>query len=1553
MATSELSFWATEQFRKRLIASNLEPYFVANSKTPSIPITDVGTRETQFTQVPLVNQVDLEDSGFNEKVRLNVVNQFGPEGGFKNSVVLDVKSNKPNEGEFNFRSFQTKKFGESQQQQTELLVKNQFAPQDGWKDIVGELENKIRQFEERAEYFTFVSSRYSSSQILLTQDPIGSDGFLSQDSSLAKIAATRLRSLFEESIALEIYQETIGRNNLLAAENDPYLGVRIATGRASIIEPDWNVSVPDSLIGKGLDFISRVTGVYSPFSWIGGDYFAPVQPKSFTNQLINSVAGAFGFPNVLPERRSSSDIFLANTGSGTSRKLFGLLELNQFAPDYRLNFINDLNFGAPPGNYYIGSRTSEPLDIVSPSGFVPVNEFGVEIQTSVFGNSVLGKLYEDNLNFDFGLNTQADIDGGSLQGGFTWVSPKYKGNAGFNVGVGGDPKNQDPEYAAISAGFTKNESTTYSFRRGSILDDTQRIINSQPNGGRRLEHVGNAIDQVSKVFNDGYKEMTKGSRVLRYTTSNGIFVGSEYGRVFAKDIPYYGLDKLQKTDGNIRKNPYSVLDKTYNLNIYPTTGPDSTSIEGGRVKKYMLSIENLAWRTSRRPGLRYTDLPESEKGPNGGRIMWFPPYDISFSDSNTASWESNEFLGRPEQIYTYRSSSRSGTLSFKIIVDHPSVMNLVVNNVLSNQGSSQLSDQVLESFFAGLTKFDVYELSKRYNNFSQTELAQIQEIINGSSNRERVKDTVNNNLNRGGDGAGGNMTSNSNIGTQNYVPQLSSFKDSQFYFDQDQSLDNYETSLSQYTASTSFNNINESQQKLINNSLTNLKNLSEQINKLLESNANVTVQIVLKGNSNVNETSSIQLDRATNIETTIRTLTNNNQRLIIKKNSGAADETIQPQNYKCDTPITGTTTNYSTGPVGCRRVIISDIIETPLPNQRNPNGGVVLDSITEAVDSIRNQTDLNRQINDALSNNLSGTEQPLSKAILRKLLNEGSYFELLKESNPFIYNSIREKLKYFHPAFHSMTPEGLNERLTFLLQCTRPGDTIPTKKADGTFIDKDARNTGFGAPPVCVLRVGDFYNSKVIVESVNFTYDDAKFDLNPEGIGVQPMIVTVSMGFKFIGGQSLRGPVEELQNALSFNFFANTEMYDERATTLDVSAFNREFIETTEPTGDTPRNTNTTLSNEGGSLIGNIDGSFGNSGTTANNNYKQVFNDLLVNMETYSKGVVDKLEQVSIQYNAGILKLFTTNRDNFVVGSFDEWGTPQFREIFGKSNYTDSITNLFSSLLSNVDSDSLTLISEVKDKKNDTGSNNLKIYKQNIKNLINSKKDGFESSLNNISNELINAQLPVVRSIDKINYVIQGQGFDGYIDKQGNPLVFSATSATTITNLKNNSNNITESLSLVINALGNSNIITDDYNTGQTYSLISNSFNNNSSDKRFYLVFANDLINEIDSMVDKLSVDLPSDWKKDIKEVLKKPYKQGAEAEKKAIKDIFKKYKKENPNVNIYYDVEWNKWRKDDRENSLIKVDSPTNDLKDRLKNLYLTENSNSDNQTFNGKVKF
>ena len=32
-------------------------------------------------------------------------------------------------------------------------------------------------------------------------------------------------------------------------------------------------------------------------------------------------------------------------------------------------------------------------------------------------------------------------------------------------------------------------------------------------------------------------------------------------------------------------------------------------------------------------GFTYQDLARCEKGPNGGRIMWFPPYDMSVSET--------------------------------------------------------------------------------------------------------------------------------------------------------------------------------------------------------------------------------------------------------------------------------------------------------------------------------------------------------------------------------------------------------------------------------------------------------------------------------------------------------------------------------------------------------------------------------------------------------------------------------------------------------------------------------------------------------------------------------------------------------------------------------------------------------------------------------------------------------------------------------------------------------------------------------------------------------
>jgi hypothetical protein len=105
----------------------------------------------------------------------------------------------------------------------------------------------------------------------------------------------------------------------------------------------------------------------------------------------------------------------------------------------------------------------------------------------------------------------------------------------------------------------------------------------------------------------------------------------------------------------------------------------------------------------------------------------------------------------------------------------------------------------------------------------------------------------------------------------------------------------------------------------------------------------------------------------------------------------------------------------------------------------------------------------------------------------------------------------------------------------------------------GAIDNNNPNNLAFGRPPVCILRVGDFYNTKIIIENLNFTFEPLVWDLNPEGVGVQPMICNVDLSFSFIGGSSLRGPINRLQNAVSFNYFANTEIYDPRADTIEIN----------------------------------------------------------------------------------------------------------------------------------------------------------------------------------------------------------------------------------------------------------------------------------------------------------------------------------------------------------------------------------------------------------------
>ena len=168
---------------------------------------------------------------------------------------------------------------------------------------------------------------------------------------------------------------------------------------------------------------------------------------------------------------------MANTGGGQKSRLFKNISYSKFRPDYKTNFITELNLTAPKGNYYVGTRANDLSTILYPQDELPKDEYGNNIQMAVRGYTEMGKLYEGTeKDFQFGLNTTAAIDGFGVQGGFTWVSPKFKGNAGFKVGPGAEVFGQDTDFDGISAQYSRTESTNLNFKNNKELFKSYLLI---------------------------------------------------------------------------------------------------------------------------------------------------------------------------------------------------------------------------------------------------------------------------------------------------------------------------------------------------------------------------------------------------------------------------------------------------------------------------------------------------------------------------------------------------------------------------------------------------------------------------------------------------------------------------------------------------------------------------------------------------------------------------------------------------------------------------------------------------------------------------------------------------------------------------------------------------------------------------------------------------------------------------------------------------------------------------------------------------------------------
>ena len=909
---------------------------------------------------------------------------------------------------------------------------------------------------------------------------LGATGIIN-DTKLGLIGGQQLALALANNAAFNIQQDILGslnvQDNILSlVKGDGVVGFR----------PNYSITVPSSTTGKLLNGTSQILGFTLPRSFLS-DSGSIFQDE---NKGAENIARANEM--ILNTGKGQVQALLANMTASIAVNNMGNTFRSGYAPAFNDNkgkeMITDYKLYA----YYNGEgHFINPLAMTD--GVIPdiqinrnVSEFSFKSPEEKFTGPRGNAGYENHKISDVG---------------FTWTSNKD------------GTVNAHPEAAEIDDDADVNGRAL----KKSLLVKTQALFNSK--GMINLITAKGQMDQTASqiqtaIVNGG---ISHGSAVMDKDmfTPDGVFVVKEKTAEETYCRSWTTLDRYDKMKNLVRHRgldttvPYrrnvegSVLDD----NGMPKIAPYST--DNDDPKKFMFSIENLAWNDS------YYNLLPCERGPGDlltgkkGRIMWFPPYNINFTENNAVSWDSNQFIGRGESVYTYSNTERSGTLSFQVIVDHPSYIN-------SFKGS-KVDDHYVASFFAGCVtpdqafskKLTAFELDTVIvNNAVPLEIQEANPPIYPFDKDKGFNVYFPNDVYTYVEDYENGLKNKTNPG--NPIGYTSS--------DVDGFGEGIGWMAGQITSKTTYNDrynygLNGSQNTGAKVSNVGYDGFTPQflgvLNEYLNLDANKHIILTVEGYATEQGKVESNKDLAGNRANTL---------VSILKAQVFSGLTTEEQNKRVKKLPNGTQTQDGT----CNdKLDIQDLIGCKSGRYATVRCDVDWSLITEK-----------------LGIPFERTTTTTTNTLEDPFYGECRYFEKLTDEDSFIFDKFRDKIKYFHPAFHSTTPEGLNARLTFLLQCTRQGPTLE---------EQGATNLAFGRPPVCILRIGDFYNTKIVIDNIGLDYEPLVWDLNPEGIGVQPMIANVNMSFKFIGGSTLLGPINKLQNALSFNYFANTQVYDVRA----------------------------------------------------------------------------------------------------------------------------------------------------------------------------------------------------------------------------------------------------------------------------------------------------------------------------------------------------------------------------------------------------------------------
>ena len=668
----------------------------------------------------------------------------------------------------------------------------------------------------------------------------------------------------------------------------------------------------------------------------------------------------------------------------------------------------------------------------------------------------------------------------------------------------------------------------------------------------------------------------------------------------------------------------SVIDGSNGL---PTIAPKTNE----EVKKCMFSIENLAWRDihfdaevlNRNGGTRGFDkvLSKEQQGPNGGRIMWFPPYNLKFTENVGVNWNGNSFIGRGEQIYTYVNTDRSGTLDFTLLIDHPSILDRY--SVNKDTPTIENDEEILR-FFAGCAplpiddKVTVQKTEKKEEPKAEEPSVdpKPEEVIDDLQRRLYVffpnnfsgKDYVDTDPNKaivylkmGGKNAtgyeGGNRTSNPIDGCIGVDVKKSKNKNGDintwYYEVDDFKKDEVLISKSKYDGTSNYKDtkcfgLNNDTLIDILTGNTQYTKKAKEILRIEEDKSSEEIvdiiipfsdidmirsyfSIVASDGQNcdvLNNPESVKIrcvgfasKHGNQIPKGNYTLAYNRAKLLqeflIKESKFDREWFSEPTVEGFNVEVGNDSVSSIEAKLGRHAAAFIDVTYKYMKQpevEKTKEGSSVsvenkayqlsVDTTKELMNSVlATSKNLQKLEDSSTRGNRIVSTTVIEETPEPEYDTEYRYFERINKENDVVKSMITNKVKYFDPAFHSITPEGFNSRLTFLHQCTRQGPTVAASENGAV----GAGNLAFGRPPVCVLRIGDFYNTRIIIDSVSINYDAGsgiQWDMNTEGIGMQPMFANVTIGFKFLGGSDLSGPISRLQNAVSYNFYANTSVYD-------------------------------------------------------------------------------------------------------------------------------------------------------------------------------------------------------------------------------------------------------------------------------------------------------------------------------------------------------------------------------------------------------------------------